>query len=102
MASTAYISASTNRFPGVADVSRSLVAFGSGRFVALWSAAVRDAASFHPMAPLPHESDRRLKEKESNKRFPDIKVKSLAFGFSRIVTSSALMIRAASNYGART
>jgi hypothetical protein len=42
MASTAYIAASANRFSSVSDISAtSLVAFGSGRFVALWDSSVR-------------------------------------------------------------
>ena len=42
MVSTAYIAASANRFSHVSDSSsRSLVAFGSSKFVALWSANVR-------------------------------------------------------------
>jgi elongator complex protein 2 len=42
MGSPAYIAASANRFYSVADVSTSsLVAFGSGRFVALWDVVRR-------------------------------------------------------------
>lgn len=39
--STAYIAASTNRYNHTADVSsKSLVAFGSSKLVALWDASV--------------------------------------------------------------
>ncbi|KAJ6515959.1 WD40-repeat-containing domain protein [Mycena sanguinolenta] len=50
MASTSYISGSTNRHPGAADISNaSLVAFGSSNLVALWNTA-SDRGVFETLA----------------------------------------------------